>query len=248
MVARVQVVVDAQDATGGVFRALTSQMGAFGGLVEEITAKNVNWGNVAQQATSLVINGLKDAIKNTIQYAQEVRDLSLVSGQSAEDSSRFIQVLDDYKIGAEDAMAATRALTKEGLAPNIDTLAQLSDEYLKLSSAEERNAFVIKNLGRAGLQWTEILNKGSTAIKAQGDAVADGLRLNQKQLDQARELEIAQDALSESWEQVALSIGNQAIPVLTEAVDYINNTTRAIEIMKEQGLNPLTEMLVNCDG
>ena len=33
MSARVQIVVEAKDATSGVFRALTSELGAFGGLV-----------------------------------------------------------------------------------------------------------------------------------------------------------------------------------------------------------------------
>jgi hypothetical protein len=231
-----------------------------------ITIKTINEGDEGNRravgsftelnsAISLVRQGLEVAQKaysatagKTLEYANQVRSLSMISGESAENTSRFIQVLDDYKIGADDALTATRALTKNGLAPNIDTLAKLSDEYLKLNSTEEKNAFVMKNLGRSGLQWIEVLNKGSTALRQQGDAVSAGLILNQKQLDQARELEIAQDVLAESWEKVALAIGNAAIPAMTQATDEFNNTLRAIEIMKEQGLNPLTEMLTNGDG
>ena len=69
-----------------------------------------------------------------------------------------------------------------------------------------------------------------------------------KRLQSPRALELAQDTLGESWQQLAITIGTQAIPAMTGVVDEFNNTTRAIEIMKEQGLNPLTEMLTNGDG
>jgi hypothetical protein len=203
---------------------------------------------LVRQGLEVVQKAYAATAGETLEYANQVRSLSMISGESAENTSRFIQVLDDYKIGADDALTATRALTKNGLAPNIDTIAALSDQYLNLSSAEEKNAFVMKNLGKSGLQWIEILNKGSTAIKAQGDAVAAGLILNQKQLDSARKLEIAQDTLGESWQQLSMTIGNAAIPAMTGVIDEFNNTTRAIEIMKEQGLNPLKEMFFSSDG
>jgi uncharacterized protein YdaT len=192
--------------------------------------------NLVQQGLQLAGKAYDATVGSTLKYANEVRQLSQISGESAENTSRFIQVLDDYKIGTDDALTATRALTKQGLSPSIDTLAKLSDQYRKLSSAEEKNAFIMKNLGKSGLQWVEVLNKGSAAILKQGDAVADGLILNQKQLDAARELEIAQDNLGESWQQISMTIGNKAIPAMTSAIDEFNNTSRAIEIMTESGM------------
>jgi hypothetical protein len=194
--------------------------------------------SLAERGLQYLKQGYEATVGATLEYANQVRQLSQISGESAEETSRFIQVLDDYKIGADSALTATRALTKNGMSPSIDTLAKLSDQYLKLTSAEEKNAFVIKNLGKSGLEWVEVLNKGSEAIRKQGDAVADGLILNQQQLDEARRLEMAQDALSESWQQFTMTVGNEAIPVLTELVDGLNAGTRAAEIMREQGLNP----------
>jgi hypothetical protein len=205
---------------------------------------------LAERGLQMLKQGYDATIGATLEYANQVRSLSQISGESAEDTSRFIQVLDDYKIGTENVTTATRALTSQGLAPTIDTLAQLSDQYLKLSSTEEKNAFVIKNLGRSGLQWVEVLNKGSEAIKKQGDAVAKGLILNQKQLDQARKLEIAQDTLGESWQQLSMTIGNALIPAVTEATDEFNNTARAMEIMQEQGIGwgaALDNVIMNTD-
>jgi hypothetical protein len=216
MPARVQLVVEAKDETSGIFRALTSQMGAFGGLIEELTAKKVNWGNVAQQAAQMVIDGVKDAIKVTTEYAREVRDLSLASGQSAEESSRMLQVLDDYQLTAEDAKTATRALTKEGLAPTIETISKLSGEYLKLNTVEERNAFVQKNLGRAGQEWLNLLNQGPDAIMAMNDAVSEGLILTEENIRAAEEHRLALDAWNDAVMELKVSIGNELLPVLTQ--------------------------------
>lgn len=165
---------------------------------------------------------LKTTLDESIKYANQVREISMLSGQSAEDSSRFIQVLDDYKISAQDATAATKALTKEGLTPSTDTLAKLSDQYLALNTAQERNEFVLKNLGRNGLQWVEILGKGSKAIREQAAAVDDSLILTEKAVKQAREYELAMDDLSDSAQALKIEIGGELIPVLTRLVDWTN--------------------------
>jgi hypothetical protein len=160
-------------------------------------------------------------IKQHIEYADRVRQISTLSGESAESTSRFIQVLDDYKISAADALTATKALTKEGHTPSIETLAQLSDQYLALSSEQERNEFVLKNLGKGGLQWVEVLNKGSDAIREQGDAVADNLILNQKMLDDARRAEVAMDNWADAVEEVKTVFAVHLLPVLTDSADGI---------------------------
>ena len=227
MAARVQIVVEAKDATSGVFRALTSELGAFGGLVEELTAKNINWGNVGQMAAKMVIDGIKDTIKVTTEYAREVRDLSLASGQGAEQSSRMLQVLDDYQLTAEDAKTATRALTKEGLAPTVDTIAQLSGEYLKLNSVEEKNAFVQKNLGRAGQEWLNLLNQGPDAIRKMNDAVSEGLILTEENVQAAEKYRLALDEWNDSVQALKISIGNELIPALTGLIETTAGWTEA---------------------
>jgi hypothetical protein len=224
MAARVQVIVEAKDATSGVFRAITSQLGAFGGLVEELTSKNVSWGNVATQAAQMVINGVKDAMKVTTEYAREVRDLSLASGQSAEESSRMLQVLDDYQLSAEDAKTATRALTKEGLAPTIDTIAKLSGEFQALTSVEERNAFVQKNLGRAGQEWLNLLSQGPDKIRAMNAAVSEGLILTEENIKASEEYRLALDQWNDKVMELKVSIGTQLLPVLNDMLTGLNNS------------------------
>jgi hypothetical protein len=224
MAARVQIVVEAKDATSGVFRAITSELGAFGGVIEELTAKNVNWGNVTAMAGQMVVQGLKESIRATTEYAREVRDLSLASGQSAEESSRMLQVLDDYQLTADDAKTATRALTKEGLAPTIDTVANLSAQFQQLSSVEERNAFVQKNLGRAGQEWLNLLSQGPDKIRAMNAAVSESLILTEENVKQAEEYRLALDAWGDAVEGVKIQIGTQLLPALTQMMEGLSRS------------------------
>ncbi len=173
-----------------------------------------------------VLNKAYDAtIGKSQAYAEQVRNLKAVSGQSAESTSRFIQVLDDYQISAEDAMAATKALTKQGLAPTTETLAKLSGEYNSLSTVEEKNAFVTKNLGKAGLEWTNVLKQGPEAIRANSAAVADGLILSDKQLAAAERLRLSQDQLNDAWQALSITVGTQATPVLSTWVTMLNGAS-----------------------
>lgn len=243
MVARVQVVVDAKDNTSGIMRGIANQFGQLGNVVQELTAKNVAWGNLAMQATEMVVNGIKDSIAVTQQYASEIRDLSAISGESAEDTSRLVQVLDDYELSAQDAEVATRKLTTKGLAPTLETIAKLSDEYLALNSAQERNKFIQDNLGKSGQQWVNLLNQGSAALLEQGAAVDQSLIINEEAIRNAEEYRLALDAWNDAVMGVKVSIGNELLPVLTTLI----SEEAALEA-REQSLNKMRVQGVEITG
>lgn len=227
MAARVQIVVDATDAASGVLRAISGEFGTLGALVEDLTAKDVDRAKIAQSAASVVIAGIKatvdavkDAVNVTMEYAGSVRDLALVSGTGAEEASRMIQVLDDFQISAEDVTAATRAMTKQGLTPTIDTLANLSDQYLTLNDAQERNEFIIKNLGRAGLQWVNVLKQGGNSIRELSAGVNENLILTDEQIEKTEEYRLAMDELSDT-------IMGYKVAAVTGFLDAAASTTQA---------------------
>lgn len=225
-------------------------LGALNESTKETTKTNENAGisfseiNQGIEVVTKALGYAKQAYDETIgvsqQYAQTIRDLSQVSGQSAEDTSRFVQVLDDWQVSSEDAMAATKALTKQGLVPNIDTLANLSEQYLALSNTEDQNAFVTKNLGRAGLEWINVLKQGPDALRAQAAAVDANLILNDKQLQQAEKLRQAQDQLNDTLEGLKITVGTGLTPSFTAWVavidKIINNTNGARDAVLGLGL------------
>jgi hypothetical protein len=194
----IRIVLEGQDKVSAVLANTANAMRIIKGVVE------------GAQTAFRVYNAVVDqTIGVTLEYAKQVKTLSAVSGESAENTSRFVQVLDDFQIGAEDALVATKALTRQGLKPNIATLAQLSDEYLKLTTAEERNAFVIKNLGKGGLEWVNVLKQGRAALIARGDAVNKNLLLDEQAIRKTEKYRLALDELNDTvlGLKVSLSLG-----------------------------------------
>lgn len=155
-------------------------------------------------------------------YASEVRNITQISGESAEATSRLIQVADDYKLSSNDLMIAQRILAKEGYSLNIETMAKLSDEYLKLNTGAERQAFLTEKLGKSGAVFAEMMSQGSAAILEKSAAVSVGLVLDQEALDQARKYEMALDDLNDQWSALKISAGSAVVPFAAQTLTTAN--------------------------
>jgi hypothetical protein len=208
-----------------------------GGELAGLAAKYISVGAVAAGAYKVI----SDSIKTTQEYARSVRDLSLASGASAEEASRMLQVLDDFELTAQDVTAATRFMTKAGLAPTIETVALLSDQYLSLNSAQERNEFILKNLGRGGMQWANVLNQGSKAIRDLNDGVNDNLILTDKNVRQMELWRLKMDDVGDTVEGLKVQLGIGLVGVLDGSTVAIQK--QAQEIFKAaQGYEYNTNM------
>lgn len=224
MADRVEIVVTANDSASQILRGIGSQLGGLGTAISSIANGDI------VGLTSQVIEFGKESIKTFTDGAQAAKQLSLVSGESIENTSRFIQVLDDYEISQQDALAATKALTKEGLSPTIETLAKLSDQYRAIQDPEKKNQFIIENLGRAGLQWAKVLDQGSEALYQQAGAIDNHLIYTEEMYQQAEELRLAQDQLNDTWEATKIQIGNELVPVLAKFLEISNKVDAGISI------------------
>ena len=161
----------------------------------------------------------------TVELANTVRQFRDVTGQTSEESSRLVQVLDDYKVSTSAAEMATKKLAKEGLEFNISTLANLSDEYLSLNSDVERTNFLYEKFGKSGTDFVEIMKQGGDAIREASAAIDENLILTDKQLKAARDYEKQVDNLSDTWQGFKVAAGNDAIPYVVNALDTLNKKT-----------------------
>lgn len=207
------------------------------GLITSVTAITAAVGG-----TITALKGAYDAFQG---YAQQVRDLASVSGTGAEEASKLLQVLDDYQISAEDVTTSMRAMTNAGLVPTVETLAQLSDQYLAIEDPMLRNEFVIKNLGRAGLQWVNVLKQGSAALRESEKEINKNLILSDEQIKSAEEQRLAMDALSDSWEGFKVSVGAAIgeVILVTKA-----NTGLRKELKELYGMNEFEYFMVTAAG
>lgn len=224
---RVEIVVTANDTASQVLRGVGSQLGGLGSAISSIANGDI------VGLTSQVVEFGKESIAAFTETAQAAKQLSMASGDSIENAGRFIQVLDDYEISQQDALAATKAMTKEGLTPNLETLAKLSDQYRAIQDPQKKNEFLIKNLGKAGLEWAKALDQGSEALLEQAAAINKALLPTEEMYQQAEELRLAQDQLNDTWEATKIQIGNELVPVLAKFLEISNKVDAGISIWAE---------------
>lgn len=182
--------------------------------------------DMAGNAIGKVTDFVKDAVEGTMKYAAEVRDLSRAIGANAEEASSLIQVADDVNVSVGTLEAAFKAAIKNGIQPNISTLAKLSDEYNAIQDPIQRSQFAMQKFGRAGLEMGKLLEQGGDAIKAAArEAKNLGLTLDDKAVKAARDLEINMDNLGDKLEAFKTKVGNAVIPVLNDAANTLDLIT-----------------------
>ncbi len=160
-----------------------------------------------------------------------VRDFALVSGTGAEDASRFIEVLSDFGLTAQDATTAARFLKRDGLSPNIETLAKLADQFKKIKDPAERLVFIEEKLGRGGAAWVNVLNQESDALLERAKAVEKNLVVSEMDVKLREVQRLAMDDGKDAIDSFTTGLGrNMAMVMAWSIADQ-----RAGEIMKENG-------------
>jgi len=171
----------------------------------------------------------QQAIGDTLAYAKSVRDLSTNIGIGVEETSKIIQAADDYGIGVGEVTSALQMMTKRGIAPSIDKLAEMADQFVAIQDPVKRAEAMTEAFGRSWTTLTPLLKEGGAALKASADeAEKMGLVLSDKDVKAARQLEINIDNLNDKVEALKLKVGNALIPVLNDAATGFDFLTEAV--------------------
>jgi hypothetical protein len=203
------------------------------------TLQDLGLGSLASaSALGLVVGAMtavatftKQAVDETVKYADQVRSMMQLTGQSAEESSRMIQVMDDLKVKTEVLTMATKTLSKEGLTMNIETLAKLSDEYNQLNTGAEKSRFLVEKFGKSGLAMAEAMEQGGEKLREMNGAVEESLVLNDEAVENARQYQRELDNLNDSWMAIKITVGNAVIPALLDLIsaqEQVKNATEAL--------------------
>lgn len=214
--------------------------------VTQLTGFNIAQLGVAG-AVGLAAKAIGDSIKFTQQYAEQVRTLSAATGMSNEETSKMIQLFDDAGVSAEQITAASRGMIQQGLAPSIDTIAKLADEFNAMNDPAAKGKLLLDNFGRAGLQMGKLLEMGSDAIRESGEqAERFGQVLDDEAIASAEEYRKSLDDLSDAAEGLKLKIGKGLVPVLADLTNELNRVvdesltmdevTRQLDRAQQMGL------------
>ena len=157
-------------------------------------------------------------------YAYQVRELSRLSGAGADQSSRLIQMADDLTISYESLSTGLKIASRSGIEPTVDSLASMSDEFLKLAPGAERNAFLLKNFGRSGLEMGKLLEVGSTGLKKMSSEMSGGLILTEASITKMRQYEIAMDDFGDAIQGLKVKAGLKMANPVTAFIKTITDT------------------------
>ncbi len=223
--ANIDIVIRTVDQAKAGFTRIIDNLRGVGDSAEVAKMKSAAFAAVWGTTTALIV----DSYNTYSKLAESIRDLSLVNGESAESTSRFIQVLDDYQLTAADATAATKKLKDNGLSPTIETLAALSDQFLAIQDPAERMDFVYDNLGKSGSKFVNMLNQGSEALLANADAINKNLILNDLEIKMYEVGRLAIDEKRDAMEAFRVELGQNVGNVLA----FAKAMERAYEIQSE---------------
>jgi hypothetical protein len=189
--------------------------GGLNDIVQKLTGFNVA-SLVGAAGISMLAKGVVDAIKETQTYNQSMLQLSRVTGAGVEETSRMVQWTDDLGLELGTLETAARGAAMKGIVLTTDSLAKMSDEYLKLSPGVERNTFLLKNFGRSGLEMARVMEVGSTKIKDMSGAIEGNLIVTEKAAKQSEMLRRNIDDLSDALTGYKYAIGNYVIPIIND--------------------------------
>ena len=164
-----------------------------------------------------------------VDYAAQVRDVSRSLGASAEESSRLVQVADDVGISYSALTTSLRMAQKDGIDPSIDGLAKLSDQYLALAPGVERTQFLLDNFGKSGAEMGKLLEQGGAGIREMSDAMDESMILTQEALDQARDYEIAQDAMNDAFDAFTYQVAPPFIKARTAITNHYRDIITSLQ-------------------
>jgi len=164
-----------------------------------------------------------------------VGNLARSLGTTTEEASRLKEVADDVGISTDSLKTSMKLALKDGFEPNIDGLARMSDEYMKLAPGTERMQYLMDRFGKSGEEMGKLLEKGGASIRSMSAAMDEGLIVTEEAYQQAREYQIAVDDLKDSWDALTYEAAPPLVKAMTNVINSTRDEMRARELATEQG-------------
>lgn len=201
-------------------------------------------GTVATVAGAAVVAFATESAKHYQELAEQVLNYERVTGQSAEASSRMVEVANDLGISSDtlagamfrldqrinsagssakthtptlQSLGVAIAHTSDGSVDLNNTLLNVADAYQRAGSGADKDAILFAAFGRSGRDLIPILEQGSSGLRALSDNASNVF--TQQQLEQAHQYAVATNELGKSWESMSHELVGDLVPALTKATD-----------------------------
>lgn len=187
-----------------------------------------------QQIAQVASEAYNEIITKTVDYNLSIRNMAQNLGLATDETSRIVQAMDDFGVGQEQLQTALALAVKNGFAPSIESIAALADEYNNIQDPVERAAILTEKFGRNWSVLTPALREGGDAIRAAAAGIGDGLIVTDDAAQAAEDYRRALDGLNDSITAIKVQLGNEFIPIMTEALSLFG---RIGEMTDTSGMN-----------
>jgi len=203
---------------------------------------------LAKQAFQVAKKVVEETVGEFTTYAKTVEDMARVTGSSAEEVSRLIQVSDDLQISTASLEQAMAGAVRKGIDPSVDSIASLADEYLALAPGLERSKFLTDKFGRSGLEMAKLMEQGGDKIREMGEAVDDSLIITEDAIAANQEYYAAMDNLNDIIQGVKLEFAQGLIPVLSKVAKLMEEVRKKGEESKSGFQEEAKQILITSNG
>ena len=237
------------------------KLGKLGGAFEELTGVSLGAAS-GVAAIAGAVKALADSAQAAANWGDEMGDLAQLTGATVEETSKMAAAFELVGVSTGTLQSAIKGLTTAGLQPNFATIKKLSAEYQAIQDPVERNEFLFKKFGRAGLEMAEIMGKSAAELdRLSGAALRSGKVIGEDAAGAAEEFNINMAILKQRVEGAQIAIGNALLPTLNAAAQSfdtlvtiwqmgqvrlremrgeIDGETAALEMLRIAGIEPAT--------
>ena len=157
MANKVEIDVIANDLASAALDIVKTKLAGIGGTAGMVATATLAMGAAA-------VTALMAAADAAQKYDQQVKELMLRTGGTAEETSRLIQTVDDAGVSYETLTTAMRFAVKNGIETSIESIAKLSTEYNALKTPVEKGQFLHDKFGKSGMDMARSMERGGDAI------------------------------------------------------------------------------------
>jgi hypothetical protein len=167
------------------------------------------------------------------------------TGLTVQDASRWKEVAGDIGIGSDSIQTAINKMNKElGTSPQLfnelgieiaktdtgatdvnQTFLNVIDKLKGIKDPAERAKVATQLLGKGWMDMAELIQKGSSSLKASLSDVSDSKVIDPKEVEKAKNLRETMDNLKDAVDDLSLAIGEGLIPLLSD----IGNLVKPLE-------------------
>src|SRR5690606_10189044 len=159
---------------------------------------------LAIKAFDLLKVAYEGTVGKVLEIAGEVEEFVRISGDAPENMSLLRLEAEKADVPFDDLYKAMENLNKNGVAPTLDNLMLIAQEYVNLQDPVAQATLLTENFGSAGDEIAPMLEAIAGGVTAVQDA---GLIFTEEEIAQAQAYEEAVANLGIAWDGIVTTIG-----------------------------------------